>query len=166
MQFRQNELLKEKMAESLASALPITAIVLVLSVTIAPLEPGTLILFLFGALMLIFGMGLFTLGVDMSMLPMGEGIGIQLSRSRRIVLSMAICLLLGAVITIAEPDLQVLAEKVPAIPNLVLILTVAAGVGVFLVIAELRMLLKMVWSFCCPFSPRILLSRCPLIQAG
>ena len=95
MQFRQNELLKEKMAESLASALPITAIVLVLSVTIAPLEPGTLILFLFGALMLIFGMGLFTLGVDMSMLPMGEGIGIQLSRSRRIVLSMAICLLLG-----------------------------------------------------------------------
>ena len=85
MQFRQNELLKEKMAESLASALPITAIVLVLSVTIAPLKPGTLILFLFGALMLIFGMGLFTLGVDMSMLPMGEGIGIQLSRSRRIV---------------------------------------------------------------------------------
>ncbi|MCI8600511.1 MAG: DUF1538 family protein [Oscillospiraceae bacterium] len=147
MQFRQNELLKEKMAESLASALPITAIVLVLSVTIAPLEPGTLILFLFGALMLIFGMGLFTLGVDMSMLPMGEGIGIQLSRSRRIVLSMAICLLLGAVITIAEPDLQVLAEKVPAIPNLVLILTVAAGVGVFLVIAELRMLLKIPLSY-------------------
>lgn len=143
----QNQLLKEKIFESLASVLPITAIVLVLSVTIAPLEPGTFVLFLFGAVMLIVGMGLFTLGVDMSMLPMGEGIGVQMSRAKRIGLPLVACLVLGALITIAEPDLQVLAEQVPDIPNLVLILTVAIGVGIFLVVAELRMLLKIPLSY-------------------
>lgn len=53
----------------------ITAIVLIISITVAPLTPGTMVLFLFGALLLVLGMGLFTLGVDMSMIPMGDGIG-------------------------------------------------------------------------------------------
>ena len=81
---RHNELLMEKIRESLRATLPITAIVLVLAVTIAPLTPGTLVLFLFGALLLVFGMGLFTLGVDMSMIPMGDGIGVAISRARRL----------------------------------------------------------------------------------
>ena len=81
---RHNELLMEKIRESLRATLPITAIVLVLAVTIAPLTPGTLVLFLFGALLLVVGMGLFTLGVDMSMIPMGDGIGVAISRAKKV----------------------------------------------------------------------------------
>ncbi len=138
---RHNELLMEKIRESLRATLPITAIVLVLAVTIAPLTPGTLVLFLFGALLLVVGMGLFTLGVDMSMIPMGDGIGVAISRARKIGPPLLVCLILGIVVTVAEPDLQVLAEQLPTVPNLTLILAVALGVGVFLVLSQVRMLL-------------------------
>lgn len=144
---RHNELLREKVYESITSVLPITFIVLLLSITIAPLTPGILMLFLFGAALLIVGMGFFTLGVDMSMIPMGEGIGVQLSRAKKIFVPMLVCFILGMMITIAEPDLQVLAQQVPAIPNLILIFTVAVGVGLFLVIAQLRMLFKIPISY-------------------
>ena len=79
---RLNKQLKEKNKESLSSVLPITAIVFLLSISIAPLDPGTLVLFLFGAILLIGGMGFFTLGVDMSMTPMGEGVGDVYKRKR------------------------------------------------------------------------------------
>lgn len=144
---RHNELLLEKVYESVAAVLPITAIVLVLSITLAPLTPATLTLFIFGAVLLVLGMGFFTLGAEMSMIPMGEGIGAKMSKARHIVIPLAVCLILGIIITIAEPDLQVLAQQVPAIPNMTLILTVAMGVGIFLVIAEIRMLLKIPLSF-------------------
>ena len=137
-----NPQLMEKIQESLSSVLPITAIVLLLSITIAPLTPGALVLFVFGALLLIVGTGIFTLGVDMSMTPMGSGMGVHMSRSRRKWLTLGAAFVLGLLVTIAEPDLQVLANQVPAIPNLTLILTVAAGVGVFLVLALLRIMLK------------------------
>ena len=137
-----NGLLREKVYESVSSVMPITVIVLLLSISVAPLTPGTLTLFLFGAMLLVFGMGLFTLGVDISMIPMGEGIGVQLSKTKRIWITLIVCLALGVLITIAEPDLQVLAEQVPSIPNLTLILTVAFGVGFFLMIAQLRILFK------------------------
>ena len=68
-----NRQLKEKIQESMSSVLPITAIVFLLSITIAPLDPGTLVLFLFGAILLVGGMGLFTLGVDLSMTPWARG---------------------------------------------------------------------------------------------
>lgn len=142
-----NELLREKVYESITSVLPITIIVFLLTITIAPLTPGTMMLFLFGAVLLIVGMGFFTLGVDMSMIPMGEGIGAELSKAKRIVLPLVICFVLGVVITIAEPDLQVLAEQVPSIPNLVLVWTVAIGVGLFLVVSQVRMLFKIPISF-------------------
>ena len=130
--------LREKMAESLSAVLPITAIVLLLSITIAPVSSGVLVLFLFGSLLLIFGMSLFTMGAGMSMQPMGEGIGVQISKFRKLLLPLIICFALGVIITIAEPDLTVLAEQIPSIPNMVLILTVSLGVGIFLAIAMLR----------------------------
>ena len=130
--------LGEKIREALASVLPISGVVLLLSVSIAPLSAGTMVMFLFGALMLILGMGLFTVGVDMSMMPMGEGIGVEISKSKRLVPPLILCFTLGALITIAEPDLQLLARQVPSIPNQVLILSVAAGVGLFLAIALVR----------------------------
>ena len=139
---RINPQLLEKIRESLSSVLPITAIVLLLSVTLVPLTPGALVLFLFGSLLLIVGVGVFTLGVDMSMTPMGGGIGAYMSRARHMSVPLLIAFALGMLVTIAEPDLTVLAQQVPAIPNQVLILTVAAGVGLFLVIALLRVMLK------------------------
>ena len=144
---RINPQLMEKIKESLSSVLPITAIVLALSITIVPLTPGVLVLFLFGSFLLIVGVGMFTLGVDMSMTPMGNAIGVTMSRARRRILPLAAAFLLGMLITVAEPDLTVLAGQVPAIPNLVLILTVAAGVGLFLVAALLRVTLKVPLSY-------------------
>ena len=135
---RLNKQLQEKNKESLSSVLPITAIVFLLSISIAPLDPGTLVLFLFGAILLIGGMGFFTLGVDMSMTPMGEGVGVEVSRARHLIVPIVLYFLLGVLATVAEPDLQVLAEQVPSIDNPVLIWTVAIGVGIFLVIAAMR----------------------------
>lgn len=99
-------------------------------------------MFLVGATMLIVGMGFFSLGADIAMLPMGEGVGAQLFRMRKLWLIIIVCFLIGFFITIAEPDLQVLAHQVSAIPNMTLIMTVAVGVGVFLAVAILRILFK------------------------
>ena len=79
-----NKILKEKISESVSSVLPITIIVLLLSVTITPMPVGTMVLFLTGAALLIVGMALFSLGTDVSMTPMGEGIGAQLPRTKNL----------------------------------------------------------------------------------
>ena len=137
------EKLKEKLVEALQAVLPIVAIVLVLSFFIAPLSPSVLLCFLLGAVMIIFGMMFFTLGAEMSMTPMGERVGSAMTKSRSLPKMIVIGFILGFIITISEPDLQVLANQVPSVPNLVLILSVAAGVGAFLVISLLRMLFSM-----------------------
>ena len=137
-----NKKLREKILEALSSVLPITLIVAFLSITIAPLSVGTLVLFLVGAMLLIIGMGFFSLGSDMSMMPIGDGIGAQLTRSKNLLLIIVIGLVIGTVVTIAEPDLKVLATQVPAVPDMVLILTVAVGVGFFLVVAMLRTIFR------------------------
>ncbi len=132
--------LKEKLKEALSAVLPIVCIVLLLSFTIAPIPTGILILFLFGAVLLIAGMMFFTLGAELSMTPVGEKVGARMAKTNRLWLTAALAFVLGFIITISEPDLQVLAEQVPAVPNLILILAVAVGVGLFLVVAVLRML--------------------------
>lgn len=139
-----NQKLKEKIAESLSSVLPVTCIVLILGITIAPIPLEPLMLFLVGAAFLIIGMGFFTLGVDMSMMPIGEKVGAKLARTKSLPIIILACILIGAIVTVAEPDLQVLAGQTPAVPDMVLILTVAAGVGLFLAISFLRSLLG--WS--------------------
>ena len=139
---RRNEILIKQLggaiSESLKSVLPIFAIVLILSITLTPMNSGIMVMFLFGTLLLIIGMSLFTIGSEISMEPIGSGIGSQLGKSKKMAFPMLICFVLGVIITIAEPDLQVLAEQVPSIPNAVLILSVAFGVGLFLAIAYLR----------------------------
>ncbi|MGM9973250.1 MAG: DUF1538 family protein, partial [Clostridiaceae bacterium] len=133
-----NRNLLEKLKESISSVLPVSVIVLILHFTLTPLSGGTFGLFIIGTVLLIMGMGLFTLGADMAMMPMGERIGSQLTKSKNLMLFIVAYFIMGAMITIAEPDLQVLANQVPAVPNLTLILTVALGVGIFLVISLLR----------------------------
>ena len=133
--------LREKLLEALQAVLPIVAIVLVLCFTIAPVSPSILLCFLLGAVLIVVGIMFFTLGAEMSMTPMGERVGAVLTRSRKLPVILGVGFLLGFLITISEPDLQVLANQVPSIPNHTLIFSVAAGVGLFLTVAFLRMLL-------------------------
>ena len=133
-----NPKLREKTLESLAAVLPITGIMLFISIVFVPLALDTMVMFLVGAVMLIFGMGFFQLGAEMSMTPIGEGVGVQMAKTKWIWLVLAVGALMGVIITISEPDLQVLAEQVPSVPNLTLILTVAIGVGFFLAVAIWR----------------------------
>lgn len=135
------KLLNEKMNEALTSVIPITAIVLVLCFTIAPIPNNMLMSFLTGAVMLIVGMAFFTVGADTAMTPIGNKVGSCITKSKSVWVIIFVSFLLGVIITISEPDLTVLANQVPTIPNAVLIGTVAVGVGVFLVIAMLRILL-------------------------
>ena len=134
--------LKDKIQESLTSVLPITVIVLLLSFTLAPMEVGTISMFLMGAACLIVGMGLFQLGAEMAMTPLGQGMGDYLVKTGKVWLLLLCTAAVGVIITVAEPDLQVLAGQVTSIPSNILIWTVAAGVGVFLMLAVLRIYLK------------------------
>lgn len=136
------QLLGEKIKECVASVMPITIIVLVLCFTIAPVSSGVLLSFILGAVLLILGMGLFTLGVDISMTPMGNHMGASITMTKKIGLIALCCFIIGVLVTISEPDLQVLAQQVSSIPNRLLIFAVAGGVGIFLVIAVLRTLFK------------------------
>ena len=133
--------LKEKLTEAMQAVLPIIGIVLVLCFSIAPISPSILLCFLMGAVMIIVGIMFFTLGAETSMTPMGSRTGAEITRSRKLWLVILMGFILGFIITISEPDLQVLAQQVPSIPNRTLIYAVAAGVGLFLVVALLRMLL-------------------------
>ena len=133
----------EKVVESLFSVLPIVIIVFILCLYISPMQPDLLLTFLVGALMLIIGMGLFSLGAEQSMTPIGNQIGTALTRTKNLPLILAVSFLLGFAITIAEPDLQVLAQTVPHISNTVLLITVGAGVGFFMSVCMLRILTGM-----------------------
>lgn len=135
--------LKESLKETLSAVLPIIILVLLLSFTIAPISPAILMEFLIGAVMLIVGMTLFSIGAEIAMTPIGERVGTTMTKSRNLFIMILVSFILGLVITVSEPDLQVLAEQVPAVPGYILIIAVAAGVGFFLVIAILRMLFGM-----------------------
>ena len=130
---RTKTVLGEKTREALASVLPITAIVLALCFTISPVPTDVLLAFLAGAVLLILGMGFFTLGADMAMGPIGQQLGSKMAGSRKLWVVVSVSFLIGVVVTMSEPDLQVLANQVPGIPNMLLVGTVALGVGVFLV---------------------------------
>ena len=128
------------MREAIASVLPITLIVLALCLFFIPLNSGLMLSFLIGSVMIIVGMGLFTIGSDLSMTQIGVQIGSKMTKSRKLWLILILSFILGFIITIAEPDLQVLAKNVPDIDTTVLIVTVSVGVGLFLLVSMLRIL--------------------------
>ena len=129
------------MKEAISSVLPITSIVLLLCFTIAPIPNNMLMAFLTGAVMLVVGMAFFTVGADTAMTPIGNKVGSCITKSKSVWIMVFTSFMLGVIITVSEPDLTVLANQVPTIPNAVIIGTVALGVGVFLVIAMLRILM-------------------------
>ncbi len=134
-------ILTAKLKESLISVLPVTAIVCLLNFT--PLVNFTTLeitVFIISSLFLILGIGLFNMGADMAMTPMGEHIGAGLTKSKKVLLLISVSFLMGVLITVAEPDLSVLAAQVQAVMSgTTLILSVGVGVGIFLVLSILKM---------------------------
>ena len=129
--------LRDKIWEALRSALPITIIVYLVS--LLPwfsFSQAELISFTIGAVLLIVGIGLFNMGADLAMIPMGTHVGAGLSRQKKLSLLLIVCFVMGLLITIAEPDLQVLAKQVASVMNgTALIVTVGVGVGLFLIVS-------------------------------
>ena len=126
------------------STLPITAIVYLMALTpVFDFSREELITFTVGAVLLVLGIGLFNLGADLAMTPMGSHVGSGLSKQRKLGLLLAVCFILGMLITVAEPDLQVLAKQVSAVMNgTLLIYAVGVGVGAFLIVAILRIVFR------------------------
>ena len=145
--YEKGDFLKElwsKIKEALVSALPVTLIVYILALTpLFDVSAVELITFSIGAVLLILGIGLFNLGADLAMTPMGTHVGAGLSRQKKLWLLLAVCFVLGMLITVAEPDLQVLANQVSAVMNgTVLVYAVGIGVGAFLIVAILRIVFR------------------------
>lgn len=122
------------------SVLPIVAIVIVLCLFVMPMQTDLLLCFLIGAVMIVAGMGLFSLGAEVAMMPIGSKIGTALTKTKNLPLILGVSFLLGFAITVAEPDLQVLAQTVPHIKSSVLLVTVGVGVGFFMTVCMLRIL--------------------------
>ena len=132
--------LREKLKESLVSVMPVTALVFVLSITPwVDISRAELAVFGVAAVLLIVGISLFNLGADMAMTPMGQYIGEGLTKSKKLGILLSVCFLMGVLITVAEPDLSVLAEQVSAVMNgTLLIFTVGLGVGLFLFLGVVK----------------------------
>ena len=123
-----NEKIKSKIKEALSAILPISFIVLLLSFTLVPLPADSIATFFVGTILLILGMELFTLGAEISMSAIGQRIGSHIAKSKNIFYIIFMLFILGTIITIAEPDLKILATQVSAIPSYVTIGAVSIGV--------------------------------------
>ncbi len=154
-----------KLKEALISVLPVTLIVLIISFT--PLVDFTateMIVFCASAVFLIIGIALFNLGADLAMTPMGEHVGSGLTKSKKLIVLLPVCFVMGLLITIAEPDLSVLASQVAAVMNgTLLIVTVGVGVGLFLLLAVLKIAFKKNLSQMLMFFYMTLFALCALL---
>ena len=139
-----NRQLLIKIKEALVSVLPVTLIVVLLNFTpLVDFSSKEIVVFIISAVLLIIGIGLFNLGADIAMTPMGEHVGSGLTKSKNIILLVSVCFMLGLLITIAEPDLSVLAHQVEQVMNsTLLIVSVGLGVGIFLAIGILKIVFK------------------------
>ncbi len=140
-----NSVLLKKLKESLISVLPIVLIVFFLNLTpLINFSTAEITVFMISAVFLIFGIALFNLGADLAMTPMGEHIGSGLTKLKSLLLLLGVCFAMGILITVAEPDLTVLANQVSTIMNpKLLIFTVGGGVGLLLVISILKIVTRM-----------------------
>lgn len=139
--------MKDKLKEASSSILPLIIVVMILCLTVCPISTDLMLCFMLGTIMIIFGIGLFSLGAETSMTPIGNKLGTAMTKTKNLPFILAVSFALGFAVTIAEPDLQVLAETVPHINNTVLLVTVGVGVGFFLSVCLLRILtgIKLRW---------------------
>ena len=136
-----------KFKETAVSVLPVMAIVFLLGLTVVPLERAVLVKFLIGGLLLIVGLTIFLLGVDMSIQPMGERCGAELTKKKSLSLLLVVAFIIGFIVTAAEPDIQVFGDQVrgvfPAVNKLAFTFVIAAGVGLFITIGLLRTVMNL-----------------------
>ncbi len=161
--------LLSKLKEALISVLPVTAIVLIISFTpLVDLTPTEITAFAVSAVFLVFGIGLFNLGADLAMTPMGEHVGAGLTKSKKLIILISVCFIMGVLITVAEPDLSVLAGQVSAvIDGTLLIVTVGVGVGLFLVLAVVKIVFRKDLSLFLMFFYLLVFALCAiLIECG
>lgn len=143
----------DRFKESIVSVLPIMAIVGVLfgiqyiylnneTLSKEVFSLSQLLIFILCGVILSIGIAIFSLGADLSMTPIGKYVGEDLTKRKSLVLMGIVGLLLGTLITIAEPDLTVLSEYVPSdvVSPWVIKISVAIGVGIFLVIGIFRII--------------------------
>ncbi len=133
-----NDKFREKVRESILSILPISTIIIIICLYLVPIQINAITMFFIGAVLLVIGMGFFSLGAETSMSVVGERVGAHLSKTKNLWIIAFVGFIVGVITTIAEPDLQVLAAQISDIPHLVLIVTVGVGVGIFLVCALFR----------------------------
>ncbi len=134
--------MKEKIVSSAKTVLPIVCIVLIMSVSILPMPSANMLTFLVGAALLVVGMSLFDVGAEMSMQRLGAKVGSSIASTGKLWLIAFISFIIGIMVTVSEPDLRILAGQVKDIENMLLIITVSVGVGIFLMIAALRIFFK------------------------
>lgn len=137
--------IKSTILEVMLAVLPVTVIVIILQ-TLLRLPTGLIAQFLIGTIMVSLGLILFLLGVHLGMLEIGEAAGAALPRIGKVWVLVLFGFLFGFVVTVAEPDVRVLATQADvvsggAIPKNLLIATVAMGVGIFVSLAILRVIL-------------------------
>ena len=131
--------LTENLIDSIKSVMPIGVVIVILSLVIH-IPSKIIISFIISSVLLVIGITLFTVGADMSMITIGEHVGNRIVKTRKKVLILIISFIMGMVITISEPDLTVFAKELSSIPNLLIILLVSIGVGLYLMVAVFRIL--------------------------
>jgi hypothetical protein len=136
----------EKIKESVTSVAPIMLLVFILNFTLAPLPGGQLGQFILGGLLLILGLSVFLVGADIGMVPFGQKVGSAITRKRNLPLILLVSFAIGFAVTIAEPDVQVLATQVtalmPSLDRRLLLFMIAVGVGIFLLVGTGRIVLQ------------------------
>ena len=130
---------KKNFKSSCVTILPITVIVLFI-IMFTPIDINISVSFILSSLLLIFGLSLFTFGAEISMELIGKKIGKDLVRSKKVWLILIVGFIIGTIVTVAEPDLLVLAEQLTSIPSWLLILTISIGVGLCVLLASARSL--------------------------
>ena len=157
--------LLSKLKESLISVVPVTIIVLIMCLTpVVKATPREIVTFVVSAIFLVLGIGLFNLGADLAMTPMGEHIGSGLTKTRRLPLLLFVSFVMGLLITVAEPDLTVLADQVSAVMNkTVLIAVVGIGVGLFLLLSIIKVVFKKNLSMLLMFFYLVLFAVCAIL---
>lgn len=139
--------LKKKLKESFFSVFPVTLIVLAIALFLIDVHGSVLVKFSVSSVLLFFGIALFSLGADQSMIPIGQNIASTLTKSKKIWLLCIACFVMGIIITVAEPDLAVLAGQIPAFNKWVFIGVVSLGVGICFLLGALRILFKIPLSY-------------------
>lgn len=136
---------KDTIKEVVYAVFPITLVVIILQFTIIWLPFEMFLQFLVGVAFVVIGLILFLLGVHIGLLPVGEMIGSALPKTNKLWMILFFAFLLGFVVTVAEPDVRVLANQIDLVSNgeissNILIYSVALGVGIFVALAMLRII--------------------------